>query len=535
MILRQSNWIYAILLAVWMLVLGWLVMEHRRVREVARSTLVYRARDISTSLGVVIRSQRMFFGLITQPRLESALDELVKSDELLGVELFNSNGNVVASAGKKMELGLSEMTANGVSWEPDSVVVFNLVDLGLGSIDRGPDSRPTIIIPTEQLGDLDERGDRGDRRRGSPWGAGRWPFSGDNEVDAEIHSESVMEPNDSDRGRRREDREDKREPDIDSSDEDSRGSEGRGSRFRRPRWMKEEDFKAMIQKQGIHGFAIRMSNQSYLDAVTKDYRMRMGMGGLSIIAVLGFVLAWRNLERSSGLQMRLVRASEMNKHLRAMNVAAAGLAHETRNPLNIIRGLAQMISKESETNQQVKDRSSRITSEVDRVAAQLDEFIHYSRPREPRLTHVNLSSLVQDIFRALESDFEEKEVHHSVDLDVTVVQADEQLLRQVIFNMLINSVEAVDKGGKIQVKTLSIRAHEAHLIIEDNGKGIPKENLEEIFRPYFTTTEKGTGLGLAIVHQIVLSHGWDIQCVSEPGQGTQMIIKGLSPISPTQG
>ena len=77
------------------------------------------------------------------------------------------------------------------------------------------------------------------------------------------------------------------------------------------------------------------------------------------LAVLGSGLAWRNLAKSSDLQIRLVRASEMNTHLKEMNLAAAGLAHETRNPLNIIRGLAQMISKQPDTPPKMRKKSAR--------------------------------------------------------------------------------------------------------------------------------------------------------------------------------
>jgi hypothetical protein len=95
-------------------------------------------------------------------------------------------------------------------------------------------------------------------------------------------------------------------------------------------------------------------------------------------------LAWRNLTKSSDLQLRLVRASELNSHLKEMNLAAAGLAHETRNPLNIIRGLAQMISKQPTPRPKSAKKSRAIVDETDKVTAQLNEFINYSRPREVR-------------------------------------------------------------------------------------------------------------------------------------------------------
>ena len=98
----------------------------------------------------------------------------------------------------------------------------------------------------------------------------------------------------------------------------------------------------------------------------------------------GYGLAWRSLDKTSELQLRLVRASELNLHLKELNLAAAGLAHETRNPLNIIRGLAQLISKQQNASPEIQAKSREIINETDRVTAQLNEFINYSRPREVR-------------------------------------------------------------------------------------------------------------------------------------------------------
>src|SRR6201985_3180066 len=109
--------------------------------------------------------------------------------------------------------------------------------------------------------------------------------------------------------------------------------------------------------------------------------MRCVIGVMPRVSVIGTGLAWRNMTRSSELQIRLVRASEMNTHLKEMNLAAAGLAHETRNPLNIIRGMAQMLSKQPNASSEIQEKSRAIVNETDKVTAQLNEFINYSRPR----------------------------------------------------------------------------------------------------------------------------------------------------------
>src|SRR5208282_1699835 len=117
------------------------------------------------------------------------------------------------------------------------------------------------------------------------------------------------------------------------------------------------------------------------------------------ISAIGAGLAMRNLSKTAQLQIRLVRASEMNSHLREMNLAAAGLAHETRNPLNIIRGMAQMISKQTGTSPETREKSRAIVDETDKVTAQLNEFINYSRPREVRRSKIALNAAVNEVVR----------------------------------------------------------------------------------------------------------------------------------------
>src|SRR5208282_5545214 len=162
------------------------------------------------------------------------------------------------------------------------------------------------------------------------------------------------------------------------------------------------------------------------------------------ISAIGAGLAMRNLSKTAQLQIRLVRASEMNSHLREMNLAAAGLAHETRNPLNIIRGMAQMISKQTGTSPETREKSRAIVDETDKVTAQLNEFINYSRPREVRRSKIALNAAVNEVVRTLTHDIEEKKLHVATGGEPIAIEADDQLLRQVLFNLLLNAIQAVD-------------------------------------------------------------------------------------------
>ena len=202
-----------------------------------------------------------------------------------------------------------------------------------------------------------------------------------------------------------------------------------------------------------------------------------------------------------------------------MNLAAAGLAHETRNPLNIIRGLAQMLSKQTGAPPELQDKTRIIMDETDKVTSQLTEFINYARPREVRRTKVAFNAAVGEVLRTLNHDLEDKKLRVETGGEAVFVEADEQLLRQVLFNLLINAIQAVPEGGQIQILARREGAAEASLEVRDDGPGVPPENRREIFKPYFTTHQKGTGLGLAVVQQIVLAHGWEIACLPNEPRG----------------
>jgi len=291
--------------------------------------------------------------------------------------------------------------------------------------------------------------------------------------------------------------------------------------------MSEEEYKTVSQKQGAHSFVLVMSTEPLQTVCDHDLWLRSIIGVLATISVIGSGLAWRNVVRTSDLQIRLVRASELNQHLKGMNLAAAGLAHETRNPLNIIRGLAQMISRQEDAPPELRKKSREIVAEADRVTAQLNEFINYSRPREVRRAALPLVPLINEVVRALGFDVEEKHIQVHVGDDPITIQADEQLLRQALFNLVLNAIQAVEPGGEIEIITLKRNHSGAILEIRDTGPGVPPERRQEIFKPYFTTNQGGTGLGLAVVQQIVLAHGWDIECLPNQPRGAIFRISHL--------
>jgi signal transduction histidine kinase len=513
---RRSALIYGLLLGVWVLVVAWQFEEHLRVVEAAKSDLRNRAHEIASTLSAFTRALR-FRGAVFQERLEPVLNELVNGNtnalvntsSLLSVGLLNTDGDPVVSAGDTNLLS-GILPAESERWA-DACVTFVLPVEGATVRPEGATNNATVVIPPFRSLTNDVARGREFSRRGPRSGATNdfefpptnlpAPFTNAN---GEIEMPPPPPPN---------------EP----SDRPRGG-------FRRPSWMRgmsDAEFKALVTKRELHGLVLAMSTENFRAVCVHDFWLRCIITFFAGIAALGAGLAWRNLFKTSELQIRLIRASELNSHLKEMNLAAAGLAHETRNPLNIIRGMAQMLSKQPEAPAEIRDQSRAIVEEADKVAAQLNEFINYSRPREVRRSNLALESVVNEVVRALGYDIEEKKVRLETRGEPINIEADEQLLRQALFNLVLNAVQAVGGNGRVQIVTQRLNGVEATLEVRDDGPGVPPERRQEIFKPYFTTNQKGTGLGLAVVQQIVLAHGWEIECLPNEPQGAVFRISHL--------
>jgi signal transduction histidine kinase len=527
---RRSTAIYGFLLVFWVLVLGWQVEEHVRVREAAKTDLRGRANVYANFLSATIRGQR-FRAAVFRDRLEPVLDllvkggtnELVRPSELIAVTLLNSAGDPVVSAGDTNVVPAT--VAQGEFWGPKVVTFVNAIP-GVRIAD-GESTNPIVLLSPN---DFTNRMRNFQRQEPPPGGTnGSENLSSNGSTN---HAEEPHDGHDHDgheghdgRGPRREGMDGPPPPPPENGVEPR--PEGRRGRGRAP-WMNmmtEDDLKRLAQRE-LHGLVLAMSTEKFRAVCVDDLWLRFVIVFFAGISAAGFGLAWRTVARTSELQIRLVRASEMNTHLREMNLAAAGLAHETRNPLNIIRGMAQMLSREPNAPPEIKEKSSAIVNETDKVTAQLNEFINYSRPREIRRATLPLPAAVQEVVRALNFDMEEKKVKLEIKGEPVSIAADEQLFRQMMFNLLLNAVQALEPGGEIQVIT-GKRGNEAFLEVRDNGPGVPPERRKEIFKPYFTTHQKGTGLGLAVVQQIVLAHGWEIECLGNEPRGALFRITHL--------
>lgn len=507
---RRSPWAAGLLLGAWLLVVGWQTEEHQRVVESAKTDLRSQSHEIANTVSAVIRAAR-FRGVVVQDRLEPILDLLVKShtnalvkaSDLIYVTLLNTNGDPVVSVGET-NLFSRELLAGSEEFWFSNYVAFVLPVEGTSVTNNA-----TFVVPSPR--DFTNGPPRDFSRREPPpddLNSTSGPAASLSNFSPPPSNAEMMPP-----------------PPGPNEGERARG----GGRGRPPwlRWMSEADYRTLVATHELHGLVLAVSTANYRALCTRDLWLRCVIIFFAGVSALGAGLAWRNMGRTAELQIRLVRASELNSHLKELNLAAAGLAHETRNPLNIIRGQAQMISRLPDAAPEVREKSRVIVDETDKVTAQLTEFINYSRPREVRRTRVSLATAGSEIIRTLALDIEEKKLRVEVGGEALAVEADEQLLRQVLFNLVLNAIQAVEAKGAIQIVVRRAGPSEAVLEVRDDGPGVPPENRREIFKPYFTTHQKGTGLGLAMVQQIVLAHGWEIACLDNAPRGAVFRITHL--------
>jgi len=237
---------------------------------------------------------------------------------------------------------------------------------------------------------------------------------------------------------------------------------------------------------------------------------------------MGSVLLLRDLREIRDLQER-VRRSE---RLASLGRLAAGVAHEIRNPLSSIRGFAQFFQNRFKGQEKEQEYAAVMVREVDRLNRVITELLDFARPKEPHRESHNLQEILEQTLKVLEPELAGRNIGVEKNLDASLprILADRDQLSQAFLNLMLNALESMEGEGKLRISLESEGASALTISIADTGKGIPPEDLERVFEPFFSTKRKGTGLGLAIVHQIVENHKGEIRVESREGEGTTFRI-----------
>lgn len=212
---------------------------------------------------------------------------------------------------------------------------------------------------------------------------------------------------------------------------------------------------------------------------------------------------------------RLAAEVRRNEKLAAVGTLAAGVAHEIRNPLSSIKGYATYFRQRFPEGSDDRQAATVMVNEVDRLNRVITDLLGLSRPDSVNLKPVKLDYVVDHVMRLIRHNAAEKNIKVIPRLarNLEPVSGDMERLSQALLNICINSIEAMQDGGKLEI-AIARGKNQLCLMTRDNGKGIAPEIMARIFDPYFTTKNSGTGLGLPMVHKIVKAHHGEIEAAS---------------------
>ncbi|MBN1850407.1 MAG: PAS domain S-box protein [Deltaproteobacteria bacterium] len=230
----------------------------------------------------------------------------------------------------------------------------------------------------------------------------------------------------------------------------------------------------------------------------------------------------RDLTETKVIQERMKRS----ERLAALGQVVAEINHEIKNPLMMIGGFARQLTQQ-EKNEKRLDKLNVIVKEVDRLENLLKELRDFYLPKTLKIEVINLNSLLSEIHSQKKEDCKAKKINAEIIIgsDPLVIEGDRDKLKQVLLNLIQNSIEAMEDGGNLAIQARQ-EDQEIEIVIKDNGCGISKEDQKKIFSPFFTTKSSGTGLGLSISKNIIEDHpGSTFTLESEEGKGTIFKIR----------
>jgi signal transduction histidine kinase len=224
---------------------------------------------------------------------------------------------------------------------------------------------------------------------------------------------------------------------------------------------------------------------------------------------------------------RMQNLAALNNRMKELGEMAAMVAHEIRNPLGGINGLASLLERDLAGQPELQKMATYIIEGTQGLNQLVNSILNYTRPLVPQIESLDLVELLNDLTRLI---LAEKNNHESIEVVINsqqipfIIPGDMQLLKSAFLNLAINAVQAMPSGGKLTFSIEKIK-NQAIIKIADTGCGIPSENISKLFSPFFTTKAQGNGFGLAEVNKVILAHGGSIAASSLVNKGTTFTVK----------
>ena len=231
----------------------------------------------------------------------------------------------------------------------------------------------------------------------------------------------------------------------------------------------------------------------------------------------------KEIKERKALESQLIRS----ERLAGVGELAAGVAHEIRNPLGNISSSAQICLSKYDLQKSVKDFIEIIQEESDKANAIIKGLLDFANPREVKLKKSDVCKILNNVLNSVNAHVINCKIKAQINCDKNIprIMLDEKWFEQAIQNLVLNSIQAMPEGGKLNISAKAdFNRKELSILIEDNGEGIPEEQISKIFDPFFTTKEDGVGLGLSLCHQIISDHNGKMNVESQIQKGTKIIL-----------
>ena len=250
------------------------------------------------------------------------------------------------------------------------------------------------------------------------------------------------------------------------------------------------------------------------------------MGALFVVLIFVVKRGEGIIQRRAMERLRLKERLGRAERLSSLGEMAAGISHEIRNPLGIIRSSAELLKKKVTKIDPTNTIPDIIVEEANRLNRIITDFINFAKPRSPNLVPCRIEEVIDKNINFLAVQIEEKgyTINQKYQNSLPEIQADATMLYQSFLNILINAMQAMPAGGSIDI-TISAHNKTVTVAFDDDGEGISDEVIDKIWDPFFTTKEMGTGLGLGVVKNLIESHGGSIQIANRTPGGARVTVE----------
>ncbi len=275
-------------------------------------------------------------------------------------------------------------------------------------------------------------------------------------------------------------------------------------------------------------YIIQLDYEQFSSPLNRQLLQIVMLSVVLLLVGLGGALSFATLRGLKGSQLRLGKVEkelQRSERLAALGKMAAGVAHELRNPLSSIKGLAVILRGGFAAASREVETADILIKEVERLNRGIGELLDYARPEQLKLEQAFIPDIINKTVSLVQGDAQSYgiDIHLDTAGDLPSLPGDIDKMNQVFLNLFLNAIQAMEQGGKLTVRT-EIRQQAMIISVRDTGVGIPPENLGRIFDPYFTTKSDGTGLGLAMSAKIIEEHGGHMEVSSVSGEWTEFRV-----------